>query len=146
MARVKVVFPPVSPLYETNVPVRIGDVNYGGHLGNDAVLSLVHEARMQMLSSIGCTELNCDGPGFLMADAAVAYKAEAFFGDVITIRVFADEISTRSFSLLYLLQTMREDRLVDVAHVQTGMVSFDYDTRSIVAIAPRLAKFLRGED
>lgn len=145
MARVKIVFPSVSALYETSVPVRIGDINYGGHLGNDAVLALVHEARMQALASIGFTELDCGGPGLIMADAAVAYRAEAFYGDTIHIRVFADEISNRSFSLLYQLQTSREGVVIDVAHVQTSMVSFDYELRRIAAIPPRLAKFLRGE-
>ena len=145
MARVKIHFPLASPLYETSVPVRIGDVNYGGHLGNDAVLSLAHEVRMQMLASIGFTELDCGGAGLIMADASIAYKAEAFYGDSISVRVYATEISTRSFVLQYLLQTLRNGRTIDVAHVQTGMASFDYTSRSIVPISARLSKFLRGE-
>ena len=100
---------------------------------------------MQALASVGFTELDCGGPGLIMADVAIAYKAEAFYGDVINIRSFVEDISTRSFSMLYLLRTIRDGRLVDVAHVKTGMVSFDYKSRRIVAIPPRLAKFLRGE-
>ena len=145
MPRVNIDFPGTQPLYVTSVPVRIGDVNYGGHLANDAVLSLAHEARMQALASAGFTELGCGGAGLIMADAAIAYKAEAFYGDVINISVFVEELSTRSFSLLYLLRTTRDGLTLDVAHVKTGMVSLDYSTRKIVAIPPALLKFLKGE-
>ena len=31
--------------FTTRVTVAIGDINYGGHLGNDAVLRLAQEAR-----------------------------------------------------------------------------------------------------
>lgn len=141
MDRVKVVFPDAAPLYETNVPVRIGDVNYGGHLGNDAVLSIVHEARMQMLASAGFTELDCGGAGLIMADAAIAYKAEAFYGEILCITVYVGEISTKSFQLLY-----RVGKAIggatDVAHVKTGMASFDYAARRIVAIPEALLNFL----
>ena len=46
MARVKLTLPDACH-FHTEVAVRIGDINYGGHLGNDAVLSLAHEARLQ---------------------------------------------------------------------------------------------------
>jgi acyl-CoA thioesterase FadM len=142
MDRVKIVFPETVPLYETNVPVRISDVNYGGHLGNDAVLSLVHEARMQMLAALGFTELDCGGAGLIMADAAIAYKSEAFYGEVLRIRIYASEISTRSFSLLYRIQKGIDD--VDVAHIRTGMASFDYRARHITAVPAPLMLFLHG--
>ncbi len=31
--------------FVTEIPLRITDINYGGHLGNDALLSLLHEAQ-----------------------------------------------------------------------------------------------------
>lgn len=69
MSRVKIKFPDEKPLYTVAVPLRIGDINYGGHLGHDAVLSLIHEARMQMLHSWEYDELKAGGnslidPGF----------------------------------------------------------------------------------
>jgi hypothetical protein len=48
------------------------DINYGGHLGNDAVLSLVHEARVRFLKQQGYTENNIEGAGIIMADAISA--------------------------------------------------------------------------
>ena len=34
-------------VYRTNLQVRVDDINYGGHLGNDSVLTLCHEARIR---------------------------------------------------------------------------------------------------
>ncbi len=144
MSRVKIVFPESAPLYETSVPVRIGDVNYGGHLGNDAVLSIVHEARMQMLASIGFTEMDCGGAGLIMADAEIAYRAEAFYGDVLSIAIYVGEISKKSFELLYRIGKGAAGA-TDVAHAKTGMATFDYNLRSVVDIPPTLRRFLIGD-
>lgn len=141
MDRVKIVFPDSAPLYETSMPVRIGDVNYGGHLGNDAVLSIMHEARMQMLASVGFTELDCGGAGLIMADAMIAYKSEAFYGDKLQIAICVGEISRKSFSLLYRISSGAAPA-TDVAHAKTGMAAFDYATRRIVSIPKPLADFL----
>ena len=48
MPRVKVALPATFP-FRTEIPVRITDLNYGGHLGNDALLGLLHEARVHFL-------------------------------------------------------------------------------------------------
>jgi hypothetical protein len=39
MARVKIDLPDKF-IFKTEIPIRINDINYGGHLGNDAVLSI----------------------------------------------------------------------------------------------------------
>ena len=61
MGRVKLKFPDNNPLFTTAIYVRIGDINFGGHVGNDAILSIIHEARVQMLRSHGYDELNAGG-------------------------------------------------------------------------------------
>ena len=60
MARVKLALPE-SFSFETDIKVRISDINYGGHLGNDSVMSLIHEARLRFLEKYGYTELNVCG-------------------------------------------------------------------------------------
>jgi acyl-CoA thioesterase FadM len=63
MARIKLQLPQQF-IFSTLIPVRITDINYGNHVGNDAILSLLHEARMQFLNKAGYTELEfgCVGP------------------------------------------------------------------------------------
>ena len=73
MARVKLTLPDVCH-FQTEVTVRIGDINYGGHLGNDAVLSLAHEARLQYFKSLGYSEIDIEGVGIVLADGANAMK------------------------------------------------------------------------
>jgi acyl-CoA thioester hydrolase len=48
MARIKIEIPEQF-IFETQLKVRIGDINYGGHMGNDAVLTLAHQARIEFL-------------------------------------------------------------------------------------------------
>jgi acyl-CoA thioesterase FadM len=36
--------------FHTDIVVRTTDLNYGGHLGNDKLLSLIHEARVAFLA------------------------------------------------------------------------------------------------
>ena len=142
MSRVKLKFPVENPLFAATISVRIGDINYGGHVGNDAVLSIVHEARMQLLRNSGYDEMNAGGNSLIMADVMVAYKGEAFYGDVLTIKMYAEEITTHSFDLLYHISTLRNGTQTDIAHAKTGMVCFDYQSRKVAGMTGELKMFL----
>ncbi|MBD0333762.1 MAG: thioesterase, partial [Chitinophagaceae bacterium] len=76
MGRIKVELPQQF-IFHTTIPIRISDLNYGGHLGNDSILSLVHEARVQFLQQYNCKELDVYGVGLIMSDAAIEFKQEA---------------------------------------------------------------------
>src|SRR5687767_13445490 len=106
------------------IPVRITDINYGGHTGNDSVLSILHEARMQFLKSMGYTEMDIGGVGMIMADVSIEFKKELFYGDVITASVTAGEISRIGFELFYKLET---GTLAVTA--RTGMICYDYSKK-----------------
>ncbi len=79
--------------FSTDVRVRISDINYGNHLGNDALLSLVHEARLQFLQSRGFSELDIDGCGLILTDAIILYKSQGFHGDLLTIFAAVDDFN-----------------------------------------------------
>ena len=142
MSRVKLKFPDEKPLFETTIPVRIGDLNYGNHVGNDAVLSIIHEARVQLLYSGGYSELNAGGVSLIMADVMIAYKGESFYGDALSVKIYATEVTAHSFDLLYHISTIRNGRQIVIAHAKTGMACFDYDTRRVVAMTDDLRQFL----
>lgn len=142
MSRVKIKFPDENPLFSCTIPVRIGDVNYGGHVGNDAVLSIIHEARMQMLADMKMSELDAGGVGLIMADVAIAYKGEGFYGDVLNVDIYATEFTTVSFDLLYDISTIRNDRKVAIAQGKTGMVCFDYEARKVTNLTSELKSVL----
>jgi acyl-CoA thioester hydrolase len=140
MSRVNIDLPSTF-LFTTELTVRITDINYNGHLGNDAVLSLVHEARMRFLRHFGFTELDIAGVGIIMADSAVIYRSEAFQGDILVIDIAVDDIRPTGCDLLYRLAQKSSGR--EVARVKTGIVFFDYSHRKIVPM-PEQFRFWTG--
>ncbi|HQU38706.1 MAG: thioesterase family protein [Chitinophagales bacterium] len=116
--------------FTTQLEVRIGDINYGGHLGNDKVLSLAQEARVQMLRSMGYSELDVEGPGIIMNEAEIKYVKEAFAGDILTVDLHVGNFSAVGCSIYYNI------RIIDkvIAVVRTGIVFYDYNSRKVVRV------------
>ncbi len=138
MARVKLELPEVFS-FTTTIPVRITDVNYGNHVGNDAILSIIHEARMQYLRSLGYTEMDFGGAGMIMSDVAIEFKNESFYGETILASVAVGEVSKISFELYYKLEKETDAKKVVIALAKTGMVCYDYELKKIIAI-PQAAR------
>lgn len=130
MARIKVAIP-AHTTFETKIPVRITDLNYGNHLGNDALLSMLHEARMQLLNHFGYSELNLGGASMIMADVAIEYKGEGFYGDTITFKMTFDEIHKYGFDITYHLLNQHNK---EIARAKTGMLCFNYKERKLMAL------------
>ena len=129
--------------FSTELAVRVTDLNYGGHLGNDRLLALLHEARVAFLAEHGWSELDCAGTGLIMTDAAVQYRGEAFAGDLLDIEVAAGEAARTGFRLYYRI-TRRGDRNL-VAVAETGMACFDYARRRVAPL-PAPVRTLCEED
>ncbi len=116
--------------FSTSIPVRITDVNYGRHVGNDTMLSLLQEARVQWLRSLGYpSELLVEPVGLILIDIGIRFKAELVYGDVATVQIAVTEVSKRGFELTYLV-TKGDDR-AEVARATTGFVFFDYSSRRL---------------
>ncbi|MBC7904190.1 MAG: thioesterase family protein [Gemmatimonadaceae bacterium] len=138
MARIKISFPePV--VFTTTIPVRITDLNYGGHVGNDTILTIAHEVRMQFLSASGFTELDFGGIGMIMSDAVIEFKSEVFYGDSIHAEIAMGEISKFSFELYYRFTKKIQGEII--ALVKTGMICYDYERKKVAAI-PDAAKII----
>lgn len=129
MARVKIDLPD-RVVFSCEIPVRITDVNYGGHVGNDSLLSLLHEARVQFLRNFGFSAKNVAGKGIIMADAVLVYKSEIFYGETLTIDVGLADIQRHGLDLTYKVSSNGKE----VARAKTGIVFFDYDKRAIASM------------
>ncbi len=121
-------------LFATEVALRVSDINYGGHLGNDAVLSLAQEARMRFLQSHGWSEQNVDGVGIIMTDAVVVYRSQAFYGDVLTIDVAVADLQQLRCDFLFRMVNKASGK--EVARVKTGIAFFDYANRTPSPVPP----------
>ena len=142
MPRLKLTLPENFFDVAITIPVRITDINYGDHVGNDALVSIIHEARMQFLQNFQYTELNIEGIGLIMSALQVEFKNESFYKDIIDVKIGAGEISKVSFELFYKLTTVRDKEHILIANAITTMVCYDYEFKKVVSIPEKFLKLL----
>lgn len=141
MARIKIDIPG-HIIGSFRVPVRITDINYGNHVGNDAFVAIIHESRMQWLKQYDYTELKIEGIGLIMSDLLVEFKNESFYGDLIEVKLYVGEISKVSFDLYYQLFATRNEEPVLLANGKTGMICYDYAAKKVEMVPPKLKEIL----
>jgi len=141
MSRIKIDMPE-NKLAEIKIPVRISDINYGNHVGNDAFVSILHEARVQWLKGEGYTELNFAGAGLIMSDLAIEFKNESFYGDIVEVCIYAGEASRVSFELYYQLSAARNLEKIILANAKTRMIAYNYEKKKAVSLNDTIIKVL----
>ena len=134
MARVHLELPEAFS-FTTQLVVRVTEINYGNHVGNDRMVSLLHEARLRFLRNLGYNgELNIGGLGIMVTDLIVAFKGESFAGDVLNFEVGVTDFNKYGCDFIYRVTCAQDERLITLA--KTGIVFFDYDERKIARIPP----------
>ncbi|MDR1994345.1 thioesterase family protein [Azonexus sp.] len=126
MPRIKIDLP-ARFAFATDVPIYINHINYGNHLDNAALLALVSEARVRFFKALGYSELDVEGVGIIVADAAVQYRAEAFHGEIMVVEMAADDFNKYGCDLVWRLTDKASSR--EVARGKHGIVFFDYAAR-----------------
>lgn len=142
MPRVKIDLPEKFLSTSIKIPVRITDINYGDHVGNDSLVAIIHEARMQLLQLHGFTELDIEGVGLIMSDLFVEFKNESFYNDIIDVKIGSSNISKVSFELYYQLTALRNDKEIIIANAKTTMVCYDYELKKVAALPNKLIEIL----
>jgi YbgC/YbaW family acyl-CoA thioester hydrolase len=143
MARIQLTFPEPF-IYATTLYVRASDLNYGAHVGNDAVLTLMQEARVMLYRRLGFPdEMTFEGTiGQIIADAAVQYKSEAFLGDELVIKISVNEFTKYGFDMYYLIENISSGKVAAIG--KTGIVCFDYDKRKVSPVPAVLLERLQS--
>ena len=118
--------------FSTAITIYINHINYGNHLDNSALISLVSEARVRFFKSFGYSELDVEGYGIIVADAAVQYRSEAFHGEVLLFEMSAGDFNKYGCDLVYLISEQSSGR--EVARGKTGIIFFDYTAKKPVAV------------
>ena len=145
MTRIRIDAPATFP-FSTNIPVRITDVNYGGHVGNDTILSIIHEARVQFLAHHGYGEMSVEGVGLIMRDVVIEFIKELFYGDIINASVTATEINKLGFDLIYKLETGEGDKRKVAAMAKTAMICYNYEAKKIASLPEKAWLKLSGNN
>jgi len=143
MPRLKIELPE-KLLTTVSVPVRINDINYGNHVGNNAIVEIIHESRAQFLNQHGLTEMDVVGYSLIMSELSVVFKNESFYKDVAYIKIYCGEITRVSFELFYEISVERNKETIIIALAKTGMVCYDYKIKKVETIPELLKNILVG--
>lgn len=138
MERIKIKLPDHFN-FSTIIQIRITDLNYGGHVGNDSFLTLIHEARQQYLNYHGYSELDLENTSLIMSDAAIEFKKELDYGNKLKISVVASGFEKYMFDIFYKLEIINGNELILAGKAKTGMLCYDYQNKKIKAV-PEAAK------
>lgn len=132
MNRVKITLPN-SFRFCIALPIRITDLNYGNHVANDVILSMLHEARVQYLASFHQSELNFFGIGLIMSDVQIEYKHQLYYGDNLFVEVQISDVDKLGFDIYYhlfkLVKNELEETKITCAKAKTGMICYDYQAQ-----------------
>lgn len=131
MARVSLELPDAFT-FSTTLDVRVTEINYGNHVGNDRMVSLLHEARLRFLREYGFGEFNVGGVGIIVTDLVVQFLAESFVGDVLTFHVGVADFNKYGCDFIYKVENEALDK--QIAQSKTGIVFFDYDERKVTRV------------
>lgn len=129
-------------IFQTKIAIRITDLNYGGHVGNDALLGLIHEVRTQFLQHAGYSEMDLGGTSLIMGDVGIEFKKELFYGDILLASVVATDFSRVGFDICYRFEKLTAAGTALVALAKTGMVCYDYTAKKVTQVPVGVAEQL----
>jgi acyl-CoA thioester hydrolase len=121
--------------FRTEIPLYTSHINNGGHLDNAQLLNIVSEARERLLCSLGYTSLDAEGLCVMLTDAAVQYRGEAFYGEVLVVEMTANDFSKRGCDFVYRITERNTGR--EVARGKSGVVFFNMQTRQVGEVPAR---------
>ena len=119
-------------VFSTELDVRMSDINPANHVGHDAFVSLIHEARVRFLEHLGFPIIETDKKGFIIADLAVSYKSQSFYKDRLRFEIGAGDFNKYGCDICYRVTNVKTDNLVLLA--KTGVVFFDYGKNKVANI------------
>ena len=132
MARIKLDIPDTAFTFQTQMPVRITDINGANHLGNDALISMLSEARAQFLVSYGIQEASKDGTGIIVTDLATMYQSESFFPEMLRFEVGVMDFNKYGGDFVF--RVTKAESGQPVALAKYGFVFFNYHRKEVVPI------------
>ena len=116
------------------------DINYGGHLGVDSLVSIVGTARAYIFKSAGLSEINLgdERTGIIMMDLVVNLKAEGFMFDNLEVYTHIGELTKNGFRFFH--KVTRGDSVIALAEM--GFLTFDYAARKVISVPETLMNAL----
>ena len=139
MQRIKIDLPQKF-IYFTEISVRVYDVNFAGHLSNDSILSMVHEARIRFLKNWGYSEVDTTGAGIIMFDAAIQYKSQGYHGDILVFDVSVNNFIRNGCDFIFRITNKANGK--EIARAKTGIAFFDYEQNKMVPVPEKFKELI----
>ncbi len=133
---------PEKFIFSTEIPLRISDINYGGHLGNDSVLSIFQEARIRFLKQFGYSEIDIEGSSIIMTDSAIQYKSQGYYGDILIVELTVDDFHKVSCDFYYRAINKTKGNIIAIG--KTGIAFFDYKKNKLTSIPEKFVKLIEN--
>lgn len=118
---------PTAPakVYETDIPLRFGDIDAMGHVNNAVTLTLFELGRVKLFAEVlGAREV--EDITFVLAEANVRYRIPILLKDKVRLRMHVTDVSRSSFRFRCELFDPRDGRVFTEA--ETVQVMYDYKT------------------
>lgn len=122
---------------------RFRDLDPYNHVNNAVYLTYFEEARIAFVTQLGLRGLFTRQQSTVIARAEIDYRAPAFLGDVLDIRVTVGEVRNSSYELLYRI-TRRQDGTL-IATGKTVQVCFNFELNAPTRLPESWRAVLRGE-
>lgn len=108
--------------YTSIQKVRIDDVNFGGHLGHDRLITLLHQARVEMFASMGVSEIDCGGEHMVMRRIEIKYSHQSFLNDQLQVEISLDR-NRACVVLNYIVINLAVNKKAASATMQMSVIS-----------------------
>ena len=124
---------PTAPakVYETDIPLRFGDIDAMGHVNNAVTLTLFELGRVKFFAEV-LEVKGVEDIAFILAEANVRYRIPILLKDKVRLRMHITDISRSSFRFQCELFDPRDGRVFTEA--ETVQVMYDYKTGKTRAV------------
>jgi len=99
---------------------------------NDALISMLSEARVQLLSHYKIDEVGHSGLGILVTDLATVYQAEIYYPETLVFDVGITDFNRYGGDFVFRVTRERDDAAV--AQAKYGFVFFDFGEKRVTPI------------
>ncbi|TWI53037.1 acyl-CoA thioesterase FadM [Pseudomonas duriflava] len=129
MARIELNLPSDQFYFTTYQTVRSTDINAGGHLSNESMISMISEARTRFMFYYGIRDGSEDGIGTMVTDLATVYLAEAFARDKLQFDIGVMDFNKYGGDMIFRITRPDTDTLIALA--KCGFVFYNYREKHI---------------
>jgi len=123
----------MNKVFSSTYVVTIGDINYGGHLGNERALLIFQDARIRFLEHLGFAERNIgEGVGIVVVESGCSYLRQVFLHEELDVHIEIEEMAGKKFTLRYTVFRGGDGEKVITGF--TVILAYNYSLRKVVQL------------